>query len=121
MTMMQVVGPLYCPDCKPVYTKGEGAKFRRRCNGQLQLSEGNYSGTGVDMVYCPDCGHGFSISYKVAAIDRAEDWDRDFKAEKAYEIERKEQFSKELAETVIETAAELAAMRQRFEEEFGKP
>lgn len=59
-----------CPECPPIKDK------KGRIIGPwLRLTERNYSGTGVDMVYCEKCGKGFQVSYKVDQIIRAKDWD----------------------------------------------
>lgn len=62
--------PVYCPDCKPIY-----GKSGRRITGQLRMVESNFSGTGVDYMECPSCGHVFSISYVVDQIIRDKSWE----------------------------------------------
>jgi hypothetical protein len=67
-------GPHYCPECKPVFRVPKN-KPRVRVGVRLELVESNYSGLSVDMATCPECGRGYSISYKVDRIERAPSWD----------------------------------------------
>src|SRR5258708_7705195 len=98
MAMMDVCGPVLCPNCSP-------QKNRRGLiiGVYLQCSENNYSGCGVDMANCPNCGKGFQISYKIDKITPEPSWDIDFEAEasadkrlKEHEIEELEKRLKEL-------------------------
>jgi uncharacterized Zn finger protein len=68
--MFRTVEPQFCPECPP--TKNKKGKV---VGPRLILVEANYSGTGVDMVNCEQCGQGFRVSYKVDKIIRAKDWD----------------------------------------------
>lgn len=87
---------VYCTECVPEFSRSG-----RRINGQLELTESNYSGTGSDMASCPDCGKGYWISYKVDKVGRAPDWDVDLEAEKRaeaeYKLRRAEQLEAEAA------------------------
>lgn len=67
-------GPHYCPDCPPVYRHPKN-KPPVREGHRLQLTDGNYSGTGADMANCPNCGRGYAILYKVDKVERVESWD----------------------------------------------
>jgi hypothetical protein len=54
-----------CPDCPKTTTK------RGTVRGvQLELVSDNYSGCGVDICRCPECGRDFQVSYKVDRITR---------------------------------------------------
>jgi len=90
----------YCPDCFKGRKPG-------RFSPALELAEANYSGTGADMATCPKCGKGWCITYKVAGIERAEDWDRDFEEEKRWEREQAEK-------AVKDAEAELARAKERL-------
>jgi hypothetical protein len=82
MSMMDVCGPVFCPVCPPRKNKrGEQIGIRLRC------SEDNYSGCGVDMANCPECGKGFQVSFKIDEVTREPTWDRDLDAEKKEEEE----------------------------------
>lgn len=64
--MFHSTGPHYCPQCPPAMI---GRSKKRRGDPPLELMQGNYSGTGVDIARCPTCMKMFSISYKVDAIE----------------------------------------------------
>lgn len=49
-----------CPNCPPF-----GKQNRRH---QLVCVESNYSGCGVDIGACPECGRAYEISYQVAEV-----------------------------------------------------
>lgn len=68
----------FCPDCPVVMGKSLFAN-RQTCRTgvKMELSDRNYSGTGVDMYNCPKCGKGFAVSYKVASVVREPNWDVD--------------------------------------------
>jgi hypothetical protein len=68
--MFRTVKTPFCPACYPIKNKRGNIIGPR-----LILVETNYSGTGVDMVNCEQCGKGFQVSYKVDKIVRAKDWD----------------------------------------------
>lgn len=55
---------VHCPDCLKA-----GKRYKLIC------AERNYSGYGVDMGNCPQCGHGFEISFKVDSVNRDKTWD----------------------------------------------
>ena len=55
-----------CPVCPEEHVKT--ARWERIRAPKLVLSESNYSGCGVDIAYCPNCGHEFQVSYKVDEI-----------------------------------------------------
>lgn len=61
--------PIYCPKCPTRIVRGQTVGV------QLVLDEHNYSGCGVDMAECPQCGKCFQISYKVDEIIEAPWWD----------------------------------------------
>jgi hypothetical protein len=91
-----------CPDCSPM-----GKRPRKPL---LDCVERNYSGCGADIGRCPECGHGFEISFKVDAITREDNWDglprseRETREKRAQEQdlrERRQQLQAELSE--IET------------------
>lgn len=63
-------GPHYCPACPTVVNKRG-----RTMNEPLRLLESNYSGCGVDMASCPECGKVWEISYKVDRMTRAKSWE----------------------------------------------
>lgn len=65
--MSEVMG-VSCPTCI------EGPPRRPR-EIRLILIEHNYSGCGVDMAYCPKCGRGYCISYKVDQVTHVPDFD----------------------------------------------
>jgi len=56
-----------CPECKPY-----GKRNRRH---MLECSERNYSGCGIDIGTCPECGKTWEVSYVVGELVRAPDWD----------------------------------------------
>lgn len=61
---------IYCPDC------GLGKNRRGDVIGtDLELTEHNYSGCGVDIMHCPECAHVFEVSFKVDQIKRIPDWE----------------------------------------------
>lgn len=61
-----------CPACTEEY----GRKSARQTRAvPLKLIEHNYSGCGVDMAYCPKCGKGYCVSYKVDKITPDPAWD----------------------------------------------
>ena len=60
----------FCSEC-PSVVSDRG----HRVGVKMELSEGNYSGSGEDMYNCPKCGKGFVVSYKVAAVVRDPSWD----------------------------------------------
>jgi len=101
--MMNADGPVRCPSCKP--HKNKKGKI---IGPNLTLSESNYSGYGVDMANCPECGKGFQISFKIDKIERAPSWDVDLVAEeeanKEYRkknIERLEEELRKAKESVL--------------------
>jgi hypothetical protein len=51
-----------------------GGKKKRPVN--LKLIERNYSGCGVDTAYCPKCGKGYEVSYRVDAVTPEPAWDQ---------------------------------------------
>jgi hypothetical protein len=55
----------YCPECceKPDH-KGRASRV------QLDITEHNYHGCGVDLAECPRCEVMFQISYKIDEIER---------------------------------------------------
>lgn len=57
-----------CPECP---RSGQGNK-----KPNLTLTSRNYSGSGIDIGNCPECGKAFCISYKIANIDRISSWDK---------------------------------------------
>ena len=63
---------VWCPDCPPVVNKRG-----HRVDPPLTLVEHNYSGCGVDMGVCPQCGKGWEVQYKVADVLRAKPFDVD--------------------------------------------
>lgn len=77
MSMMQVCGPVFCPDCPPIFNRQD-----KQVGVRLDLSEADYSGCGQDMANCPKCGHGFAISFKIDKVTRAPDWDVNLEEEK---------------------------------------
>lgn len=89
---------IYCPDCEPV-------KNRRgdRVGGILELVERNYSGCGVDYFSCPECGHAFCVSYKVAVITRDEAWEDKEEVERLA-AEKKERTAAAILKKLVEAA-----------------
>lgn len=69
-----------CPECPPY-----GKKGRRH---QLDCVERNYSGCGVDIGQCPECGKAWTVSYKVEALTRVTEWDRPTREEQDAEAAR---------------------------------
>lgn len=61
---------LFCPDCKPRRTH-----LGKQFNARLEVVERNYSGTGIDITHCTDCGHCFEVTYKVDTIRRDMGWE----------------------------------------------
>jgi hypothetical protein len=57
---------VYCPACPPFWI---GKKNKRRGDLPLQLLERNYSGTGVDIAFCPNCNKKFAVHYQVAKVE----------------------------------------------------
>lgn len=93
-----------CPHCKATDT----------CRVPLKCSERNYSGCSVDMANCPECGKGFSVSYKIDEVVPVESWDEltrtereaYTKRERAKELERKRQELAELENAVTDDERE---------------
>lgn len=56
-----------CPECPPYGKKGH--------RHQLECVARNYSGCGVDIGQCPECGKAWEVSYKVEALTRVTEWD----------------------------------------------
>lgn len=56
-----------CPECPPF-----GKRNRRH---RLECSEQNYSGCGIDIGTCPECGKAWEVSFRVDKLTRAENWD----------------------------------------------
>lgn len=65
MSMMNICGPVFCPNC---------------VNNALECSDANYSGTGTDMANCPKCGRGFCVSYKIDKVTPCPALDVDLEA-----------------------------------------
>ena len=85
--MLNGLMPHYCLCCPKWINKNGKEKGQ-----ELEITETNYSGCGVDIWSCPECGRGFQISYKVDKITRAEDWDGEtMKEREANEIPYREQ------------------------------
>jgi hypothetical protein len=100
MSMMDVCGPVFCPECEPIYNRrGEPV------GPQLECSESNYSGCGADMANCPKCGKGWCISFQVDEVTRAEVWDVEIPTEEEIraERERERQAKVERLQKEIET------------------
>lgn len=58
-------GP-YCPNPECTFTNGKGKRFRTA----LIAYETNYSGTGVDIMYCKRCARVYQVSYEVSNVMR---------------------------------------------------
>ena len=111
---------IFCPDC------GTGKNRRGDIVGiDLEVTERNYSGCAEDIMHCPGCGHVFAVSYKVAAIVRAQDWeDAELIAKLAKEKE--ERTAKAILRRIVTgTPEEAEAARKRavamFEERKAPP
>jgi hypothetical protein len=52
-----------CPNCPLTKTRRGGLR-----GVELELVNDNYSGCGVDIVRCPECGKDFQVSYKIDTI-----------------------------------------------------
>lgn len=91
MSLFNETGPHFCPECPPTYRRPKDREQVRE-GARLQLSESNYSGCGVDMANCPECGRGYEIQYdhKVRRMLRAESWDVDLEAERRSAEEEKQ-------------------------------
>jgi len=59
-------------DC--IFTHGERVQCPD-CHKDLEVSETDYSGCGVDMGNCPRCGKGYEISFRVDTVKREPSWD----------------------------------------------
>lgn len=46
-----------------------------QCRTPMACVEHNYHGTREDIYQCPKCQKHFAVSYRVASIDPAPDWD----------------------------------------------
>lgn len=68
--MFNTTGPHYCPVC-PKWRSRKGSERGQ----ELILGTSNYSGCGVDIANCSECGKGFQISYKVDEVTHVPDWD----------------------------------------------
>lgn len=67
-----------CPTC----TEEFGRKTSRQTRAvPLELLKRNYSGCGVDMAYCPKCGKGYCVSYKVDQVIHNPAWNVDVSEE----------------------------------------
>ena len=52
-----------CPNCPKILNR------RGKLRGiELELINDNYSGCGVDICRCPECGKDFQVSYKIDAV-----------------------------------------------------
>lgn len=51
--------PVFCPHCPVVERKG------RSFGSPLEVYYENYSGCGVDLATCKECGRNYEISYEV--------------------------------------------------------
>jgi rubredoxin len=62
---LSIPNDAYCPECceKPDH-KGRAKRV------QLDITEFNYHGIGIDLAECPECGEVFQISYKIDEIER---------------------------------------------------
>lgn len=85
-----------CPFCPPM--------GKRQRKPLLECNDQNYSGCGVDMGNCPECGRGFQISYRVAEVTHIPDWDGESREQWEERAERerlrdeKDQAARDLAE-----------------------
>lgn len=106
---------IYCPDC------GLGKNRRGDTIGtDLELSERNYSGCGVDIMHCPECGHVFEVSFKVDQVKRVPDWeDKELVARLLQEKE--ERTARSLLRRIVQgTPEEQAAAIKKATEIFEK-
>jgi hypothetical protein len=82
----------------PCCDKPTGKLFERV---RLYVTSTNYSGTATDVGNCPECGKGYSVSFKVDKVVRVKDWDskplKELEAEnKAFVQEQKRKQLEEL-------------------------
>jgi len=71
-------GLIRCPHCTTLPAhQGKMARF----TPTLVCSKRNYSGCGVDIAHCVECGKAYQISYKVSEVQRIAKWDRCTKEE----------------------------------------
>ncbi len=89
-----------CPDCQPL------------AQSFLECCERNYSGCGVDMAYCPECGHGFQISYKVSEVLRTESWDGPSRVVR--EAEEEEDRRRQAAEQLLQDTHEYERLKKKL-------
>ncbi len=61
---------VYCPECPVQKLTNKRTKKTRTVRPVLDVYARNYSGCGVDLATCPECGKGFAISYGVDKITR---------------------------------------------------
>lgn len=66
------MGEILCPVCPVVKKIINIGKIPREIElgSPLDITTNNYSGTGSDMAYCPECKNDFIISYKVDEITK---------------------------------------------------
>lgn len=108
MAMMQVCGPVLCPNC-PTWKN----KYGKIVGEYLECSDDNYSGCGEDMANCPKCGKGYAISYQIKAVTPEPSWDIDLAEEedylkKSYELE------------ILEQEQKTEKLKKDFEKKYGK-
>jgi hypothetical protein len=68
-----------CPECL-----GVGKRNRKPV---LLVQSRNYSGSSTDMGACEECGHSYSISYKIDKMERCLSWDEPSRKEKEEAVE----------------------------------
>lgn len=69
-------GPHFCPAC-PQWLRKNRLGTTDRWGFRLNLVEGNYSGTGVDVAACPNCRRVFGVRYQALDYVRMPDWESD--------------------------------------------
>lgn len=94
-----------CPSC------AQSAEFNgKRYKPKLELVEANFSGCGVDVAQCRECGNGYVVSYKIAEVRRDEGFDGPSRQE-AKEQER---------ESKLNEAARIEARAKKLREEVSR-
>ena len=84
-----IVNSIICPNCEP-HTKSE-----------LECTTSDYSGTGVDIGVCPECGKCWQVSYVVGELNWLPELDQ-LPREIREEIMAKEERLRKEAEELLE-------------------